>query len=320
MKHEEFLQKYCTKLNNEQLTAVQSVEGPTLLLAVPGSGKTTVLVTRLGYMLYVKGINPDNILTVTYTTAATSDMKQRFAKLFVQEPSSYADRMEFRTINGICVKILEFYCEKYGKTMDTLITDEQESIRIFRDIYLRHNSDYPTESDISEMRTLITYCKNMCLTDDEIAELGEKEKVKLSEYYRDYTNVLKTNKLMDYDDQLKNAYIVLKKLPQVLEHFRNKYRYICVDESQDTSKIQHMIIQLLAGPDGNLFMVGDEDQSIYGFRAAYPEALLDFEKNYRNATTLVMHTNYRSGKRIVAAADSFINHNRLRHRKNMEAS
>ena len=319
MREEAFLEKYCSKLNNEQLKAVQSVDGPTLLLAVPGSGKTTVLVTRLGYMVQCKGISPDNILTVTYTTAATRDMKRRYESLFSKEPENYADRLEFRTINSLCVAILMRYCSVYGKTMDELITDK-DAIGICTGIYRKYNQDYPTESDISQMRTLISYAKNMRLSEEEIKQLGEKERIQLWEYYQDYKSALKARKLMDYDDQLTGALAVLNQLPDICKFYQDKYKYICVDESQDTSKIQHIIIAKLVGNNGNLFMVGDEDQSIYGFRAAFPEALLSFDKNYKNSTTLVMKTNYRSGKRIVDAAEYFIKHNRLRHNKGMVAS
>ncbi len=319
MREEEFLEKYCSKLNSEQLKAVQSVDGHTLLLAVPGSGKTTVLVTRLGYMVQCKGISPDNILTVTYTTAATRDMKHRYESLFSNESDNYAERLEFRTINSLCLSILNRYCNLHGKTMDELITDK-DAVGICTGIYRKYNQDYPTESDISQMRTLISYVKNMRLSEDEIKQLGEKERIQLWEYYQDYKNALKKRKLMDYDDQLTGALAVLTQSPDICKYYQDKYKYICVDESQDTSKIQHIIIAKLVGNDGNLFMVGDEDQSIYGFRAAFPEALLAFDKNYKNATTLVMKTNYRSGTKIVDAAEYFIKHNRLRHNKRMVAS
>ncbi len=217
------------------------------------------------------------------------------------------------------LSILKRYCNLHGKTMDELITDK-DAVGICTGIYRKYNQDYPTESDISQMRTLISYVKNMRLSEDEIKQLGEKERIQLWEYYQDYKNALKKRKLMDYDDQLTGALAVLTQLPDICKYYQDKYKYICVDESQDTSKIQHIIIAKLVGNTGNLFMVGDEDQSIYGFRAAFPEALLSFDKNYKNSTTLVMKTNYRSGKMIVDAAEYFIKHNRLRHNKGMIAS
>ena len=179
--------------------------------------------------------------------------------------------------------------------------------------------EYPTESDVRTARTWITYCKNMMLENDEIMEIGEREDLPLLEIFERYNQVLRSNRLMDYDDQMIYAYEMLLRDFSLLEYYRNRFRYICVDEAQDTSRIQHEIIALLAGVNGNLFMVGDEDQSIYGFRAAYPEALLNFEKTHSKAKVLVMNLNYRSNATIVRMADRFIQSNEFRHKKNMQA-
>ena len=312
-----FLTNYTSHLNANQLRAVQTVNGPVLLLAVPGSGKTTVLVTRLGYMLQCEGISPENILTLTYTVAATHDMERRFEAIFGTE---YRERLEFRTINGICAKVIARYGQMIGRAPFELVTDEKAVGRIFSTILAENLSEYPTESDVKGARTLVTYCKNMLLSEDEIAKLGEEEGLPLLEIYTQYNAYLKQNKLMDYDDQMVYAYRLLQSSPKLLQFYRNKYRYICVDEAQDTSKIQHMIIGLLAGENGNLFMVGDEDQSIYGFRAAYPEALLHFEKDHPTAQVIVMDRNYRSNAKIVLAADKLIQHNKERHPKHMVAT
>jgi len=313
----EFLDRYTRQLNEQQLEAVQTVEGPVLLLAVPGSGKTTVLVNRLGYMIYCKGIAPENILTLTYTVAATKDMAARFNNIFGEELS---DRLEFRTINGICAKIIAYYGRMIGKTSFELCSDEKFTGQLLTNIYLNVEKDYPTESDIKNLRTLITYCKNMYLAPDEIKKLGKDNDIALYRIYELYNTKLKEQSLMDYDDQMLYAYKILKGSQVTLKHFQEIYRYICVDEAQDTSKIQHMIISLLAGANGNLFMVGDEDQSIYGFRAAYPDALLNFEKEHTGAKVLVMDKNYRSNARIVEAADIFIQHNKERHAKHICAT
>lgn len=317
MTDQEFIEKYSSKLNDQQLEAVRTIDGPVLLLAVPGSGKTTVLVNRLGYMLYVKKIPSENILTLTYTVAATKDMAERFERLF---GGGFASSLEFRTINGICAKIISHYGRLIGKTSFDLVTDDKDTGKMLTDIYVKFMEEYPTESDIKSVRTLITYCKNMCLTESEIKEIGENENLRLYEIFEAYNRGLKARSLMDYDDQMIYAYRMLKSSPELLEFYRNRYRYICVDEAQDTSKIQHMIIALLAGENGNLFMVGDEDQSIYGFRAAYPEALLNFEKDHRGAKVLVMDKNYRSNANIVALADKFIQKNFSRHEKHMHAT
>ncbi|MCR4832540.1 MAG: ATP-dependent helicase [Butyrivibrio sp.] len=317
MLEQDFLQKYCDKLNTQQLAAVKSVDGPVLLLAVPGSGKTTTLVNRLGYMIYVRNIQPENILTLTYTVAATRDMASRYASVFGQEE---LDGLQFRTINGICAKIISEYGRRIGKKAFDLVTEDNQTAKLLSDIYVKYMGEYPTESDIKNVRTLITYAKNMMLGSEEIKKLGKDLKLELLPIYNDYNKALRSSSLMDYDDQMVYALKMLQSSKELLEFYQDQYRYICVDEAQDTSKIQHMIISLLAGSRGNLFMVGDEDQSIYGFRAAFPDALLNFEKDHPGAQVLVMDKNYRSNAKIVEAADYFIQHNRDRHPKHIVAS
>lgn len=313
---QEFITKFNVKLNKQQLEAVQSVEKPTLLLAVPGSGKTTVLVTRLGYMIYCLGIRPEEILTVTYTVAATNDMRKRFASIFGDE---LAARLEFRTINGICAKIIG-YCEIcVGKKAFDLLTDEGYKTKLLSAIYTELVHQYPTESDLKNISTLITYIKNMQLSKEEIDKAGNEQDIPLLKIYSAYCDEMKKQSLMDYDDQMVYALTMLKVSPQILEYFQEMYKYICVDEAQDTSKIQHQIIALLASKYKKVFMVGDEDQSIYGFRAAYPEALLSFEKNYKDANVLLMEENFRSNAKIVYAANKFIQKNKFRHEKHMKA-
>ena len=310
-------------LNAQQSEAVKTVEGPVLLLAVPGSGKTTVLVLRLGYMILNCGIAPENILTVTYTVAATQDMAKRFAGYFGGE---LAARLEFRTINGICAKIIAYYSRAIGKKPFELVTDEKSTAGILTQIYQQVEQNWPTEADLRNVRTLITYIKNQMLTEKEIKALSKQKgsplraadcDINIAAIYERYNRWLREQHLMDYDDQMVYALTILRKVPQVLEHFQEQYRYICVDEAQDTSRIQHTIIALLASKFDNLFMVGDEDQSIYGFRAACPEALINFEKEHSGAKVLLMEQNYRSGSGIVRAADRFIQKNTLRHAKHM---
>lgn len=317
MEWQEFERKFPQKLNEQQKEAVQSVEGPVLLLAVPGSGKTTVLVTRLGYMIYAKGIAPEKILTVTYTVAATEDMAARFASQF---GTDMADRLTFKTINGICAGIIHTYGRKTGRTPFALLNDEKVIADTLAKIYQKTERTYATESDLQTVRTLITYIKNSMLTETEIRELDKTADMKISAIYKEYNTWLREQKLMDYDDQMVYAYTMLQRFPELLRLYRDKFPYLCVDEAQDTSKIQHAIIALLASKTENLFMVGDEDQSIYGFRAAYPEALLSFEKNHPGAKVLLMEENFRSGAGIVKAADTFIQKNTLRHKKHMRAT
>ena len=313
----EFVNTFPIQLNQQQQEAVQSTEGAVLLLAVPGSGKTTVLVTRLGYMIYCRNIHPESILTVTYTVVATKDMSKRFADRFGEE---MAEKLEFRTINGICAKIIQYYGRKIGKTPFELVKEEKNTTGMLVKICQEHGMGYPTESDLKNVRTMITYIKNMLLNDKEIQKLEEESDIRIRGIYQAYCSQMREKKWMDYDDQMLYAYKMLRMDSRLLEHFQNLYPYICVDEAQDTSKIQHAIIALLAAKSENLFMVGDEDQSIYGFRAAYPEALLDFEKDHPGARVLLMEENFRSNAKIVSAAAKFIQKNTMRHEKHMKAA
>ena len=315
MQKETFIKQYAAGLNPQQLAAVQAVHGPVLLLAVPGSGKTTVLVTRLGYMVLCCDVPPAQILTMTYTVAATHEMRGRFAARFGAE---LAGQMTFRTINGLSAVILQYYSRVYGRRQPELLTNEGDITRMLTDIWQQVNREFPTESTLKELRTAITYIKNMALADEEIEGL-ETDLANLPELYRRYQAALKRAGQMDYDDQMVFALQILRAAPPVLAYFQQRYKYFCVDESQDTSKIQHEIIRLLAGRSLNLFMVGDEDQSIYGFRAAEPSALLHFEQDYPGAKVLLLERNYRSTARIVQAADAFIRQNQHRRDKHMVA-
>ena len=316
MQKETFIEQYAAGLNPQQLAAVQAVHGPVLLLAVPGSGKTTVLVTRLGYMVLCCDVPPAQILTMTYTVAATHEMRGRFAARFGAE---LAGQMTFRTINGLSAVILQYYSRVYGRRQPELLTNEGDITRMLTDIWQQVNREFPTESTLKELRTAITYIKNMALTDEEIEGL-ETDLASLPELYRRYQAALKRAGQMDYDDQMVFALQILRAAPPVLAYFQQRYKYFCVDESQDTSKIQHEIIRLLAGRSLNLFMVGDEDQSIYGFRAAYPQALMDFEQVYPGAQVLLMEENYRSSEEIVAAANAFVARSRYRRPKTLRAT
>lgn len=312
-----FINKFPIRLNAQQRSAVQAVEGAVLLLAVPGSGKTTVLVARLGYMIYCCGIKPENILTLTYTVAAAKDMRERFSSFFGAELGA---GMKFRTINSICAGIINYYGKQLGKKVYELLSDEKVILGILSSIYQKIENEYPTQSDLKEIRKLITYIKNMMLSEDEIKVLEKDAGVHLLEIYKAYRGEMRSRRQMDFDDQMIYAFHLLKSNEQLLSYFQNLYPYICVDEAQDTSKIQHEIIALLASRSENIFMVGDEDQSIYGFRAAYPEALLSFEKDHPNAKVLLMEENFRSNANIVEAADRFIQKNTLRHEKHMKAA
>ena len=313
----EFIKQTGLELNGQQMEAVTHTDGHVLLLAVPGSGKTVSLVTRIGYMIMCCGIDPSSILTLTYTVAAANDMRQRYARLF---GAAQASRLEFRTINGICSKIIQKAAERYGKEPFRLISDEKETAPLLASIYRDIEGRTATEGDIKSLRSYIAYIKNMMLDTEEERSFDEKNEYSIAAVRKAYDKALRAAGCMDYDDQMRYALNMLKADQGLLKYYHNMYRYICVDEAQDTSKIQHEIIRLLAEGSGNLFMVGDEDQSIYGFRAAWPEALLEFSRQYEDASLLLMETNYRSSVDIVEAADAFIAKNAKRHAKHMKAA
>ena len=312
-----FQDEFPIKLNEQQQEAIKTINGPVLLLAVPGSGKTTVLVARLGYMILCNNIMPEDVLTVTYTVAATRDMSERFASFFGDE---LANRLQFKTINAVCAGIVNYYTRAREADPFELVSDEKMIMGVLAHIYQDVVQEYPADSDLKAVRTLISYIKNMMLTDEEIVRLDAENGIEISKMYSKYQEWMKKNNYIDFDDQLVYAYKLLSDNPWLLEKYQRRYQYICVDEAQDTSRIQHVIIALLASKAENLFMVGDEDQSIYGFRAAYPQALLEFEKDHAGAKVLLMEDNFRSNANIVIAADRFIQSNTLRHKKQMRAT
>jgi DNA helicase II / ATP-dependent DNA helicase PcrA len=314
---EEFKKQFAIELNSSQEKAVQTGDGASLILAVPGSGKTTVIITRIAYLIYVKKIEPKKILTITYTVSATREMKERFHKNFGFSGIKGETCPEFRTINGISQKILHYFGSLTGKKPYELIG--KDSITIIKQVFLNITGNYATEYDLKTIQTGITYVKNMGFTNSEIEEL-EMEQEHFYEIYQEYQKELKLRRRMDYDDQMVYALQILKLYPDVLENFQNHYSYLCVDEAQDTSKIQHDIIHLLSVKGQQLFMVGDEDQSIYGFRAAYPKVLYEFESIYPGSKIFLMEENYRSNWELVQRADGFIQGNKNRHPKRMTAA
>lgn len=310
MTPEEFSAQYMAHFSQQQKAAVQAVNGAVLLLAVPGSGKTTVLVTRLGYLALCCGVDPGSILVMTYTVAATQELRARFAALF---PQLSGRTPQFRTINGLSAKIIES-CSRLRGPAFTLQENECELAALVGRICLELHGEYPTDATVREIRTAITYCKNMMLGADEIRAQHFDVPGFFTIYTR-YCQALRAARQMDYDDQMTYALAILRKHPDVLAQFQTQYPHLCVDESQDTSRVQHAIIRLLAEKTGDLFLVGDEDQSIYGFRAAWPEALLQFPQTYPGAKLLFMEENYRSTPQILQAANAFIAKNRSRYPK-----
>ncbi|MFR6186817.1 MAG: ATP-dependent helicase [Lawsonibacter sp.] len=315
MEFSQWKERYSLSLDEQQEQAVQAVDGPVLLLAVPGSGKTTVLVSRVGYLCLARGIPPEQILTMTCTVAAARDMRTRFTALFGEQA---AQRLEFRTINGVCSQIIRTYERRLGRTAFTLLEDAGQRGALLGELYRAQTGEFAAESTVKALMTAVTYAKNQMLTGEELAQV-QVEGVEFSKIFRDYEQALRQSRRMDYDDQMVYALRILRQHPRILEEFQGRFRYFCVDEAQDTSRIQHRIIRMLAGQSQNLFLVGDEDQSIYGFRAADPSALVRFPEDWPGARVLRLEQNYRSTREIVAAADRFIQKNTSRLPKHMRA-
>ena len=206
---DDFERSYISPLNQQQREVVYATEGAVLLLAVPGSGKTTVLVTRLGYMVYCRGVAPENVLTMTYTVAATGDMKRRFASLFGSE---YASRLEFRTINGVSSKIIRYYGRYYNRRTFSLLDDNNELNQIVRGIYQDINGEYAEISAVKDIRTAIAFVKNMMLTNEEVSRMDFGIR-NFPEIYRRYQAELERRRRMDYDDQIRYAKMILEKSP-----------------------------------------------------------------------------------------------------------
>lgn len=307
-----FKEEYNIALNAQQERAVQTISGANLLLAVPGSGKTTVLVSRIGFMVICKNISPQSILALTYTTKAADEMKTRAVKQFGND----VGRVVFKTINAFAYEVLKYYeGTQYAKSKMFDIISEANRTQLLRNIFRELNPDeeYPTEEDIKQLGVDITRKKNGVDLDEMKSVIPNFDKI-----YTEYNNQLKNSKLMDYDDQNRYALFVLNRYSDILHYFKSRYQYICVDEAQDTSKCQHDLIRVMSGD--NIFMVGDEDQSIYSFRGAFPRALTDFEMTYRNPYILRMEMNYRSHSEITEFANRFVARNTMRHPKSMTAN
>ena len=307
-----FKEKYGINLNSQQERAVQAVNGANLLLAVPGSGKTTVLVARLGYMILCRKIPPERILAMTFSKQAARDMRSRFQSVFGTE---LGEKIQFRTIHSLANGILSEYERYSGRKKPELLDDNRT---VITQLLREYQHDYPSDSEIAEMIAAITNIKNLSIPTLEISKQGFATK-DIEKIYNLYQKKLSERRQMDFDDQVGYAVRILKGCPSLLQLYHQKYPYICIDEAQDTSKSQHELLRLLVGNRGNIFMVGDEDQSIYRFRGAYPQALLDFKDTYPNPYILRIEKNYRSTPQIVDAAAGFISHNQNRYPKEMTA-
>lgn len=303
-------------LSKEQKKAINHIKGPALVLAVPGAGKTTVLIHRTGNLILNHGISPENILSITFSRASANDMKNRFNKI-------YGDishiPVHFSTIHSFSFSLIREYAYR-NRLQYTLIEDNKKEFNkynILKRIYYSINKDYITEEKLETLVNSIGYIKNMLISPEEFVNMFNIDIYKFVDIYNFYEKYKRANNLIDFDDMLTIALEILKKDNYLLNKYRNRYNFIQVDEGQDTSKIQMEIIKILSSPKNNLFIVADDDQSIYGFRGAYPKGLFDFNTVYKNSKIYYMEENYRSSRNIVSICNKFIKQNTLRYDKNI---
>lgn len=297
----------------QQHAAVLSGGRPVLLLAVPGAGKTTVLVTHIAHMIACRGVPPAEILTVTFNREAARDMEARFRRLF----EGMMPVPRFQTIHSFCYQVVLNKCRRDAirppRLLETVLGAKVN--RLFSELFRKFNSGSPSQEEIEDIKQAVGYVKNMMLEEDQIKELDVCGR--FYDIYCGYEKYKRETGLIDFDDMLTLAYEYLCCDKALLDRVRNCYRYFHVDEAQDTSKIQHEIIGVIAGGSRQLFMVGDEDQSIYGFRGAFPEALLRFPKDYPDGVILKMERNFRSTDAVIRDASTLISHNQKRYDKRM---
>lgn len=304
-----FLARHGLALNAQQMAAAARVDGPTLLLAVPGSGKTTVIICRLAYMIQACGIPAEHILSLTFSRAGAADLSNRYHRLF----GDAGGGTRFSTIHSFALRVIRTYERRYRRRAFEVLDQTQP---VLREIYKQIHGTFPTDADMADIESALTLARNQMLNEEAIAALMP-EAVHFPQILARYEAAKKWRRVMDFDDILRYAYSLMKKYPTLRAVFARRYRYINLDEAQDTSPLQWAILRLLTGPNGHFFVVGDEDQSIYGFRGASPEMLLHFKDHYPQAKVLLMETNHRSTAELVAASDRFIALNRARTPKHM---
>lgn len=294
--------------NRAQIQAIDHFEGPALVLAGPGSGKTTVITHRVGRLLD-RGVMPGNILVVTFTKMAANEMKQRFLKLQGLESTA----VTFGTFHAVFFTILK---HAYNYTAANIIHGEQQR-DIVKGCLARLKYECEDENEcISGILAEISLIKSQRLQPENYYSINCPEDI-FRTVFKAYDSTLKHSGLIDFDDMLVYCYELFSVRKDILAAWQNKFRYILVDEFQDINRIQYEIVKMLAGDTANLFVVGDDDQSIYGFRGAKPEIMFDFKKDYKAANQILLDCNYRSTDNIVKAGQAVIGENKKRFKKNI---
>ena len=300
-------------LNKEQREAVETVDGPLLVLAGAGSGKTRVLTYRIANLIENHGVAPWSILALTFTNKAAKEMKERTDKLIGIEDSD----MWVTTFHSFCVRVLRIDIDRLGYDSRFVIYDEQDQNGIIKDIVSPQIFDEKRMSN-GLVRSMISQAKNSGESPERfLLDSGTGMDDKLVEIYRAYQKKLKSSNALDFDDLLIKTVELFETCPDVLEKYRKKFRFVLVDEYQDTNAPQYRIIKLICGEHRNICVVGDDDQSIYGWRGADIRNILDFEKDFPGAKVIRLEQNYRSTKAILDCANSVITHNMGRKSKKL---
>ncbi len=298
-------------LNDKQKEATEWTDGPLLVLAGAGSGKTRVLTTRLAYLVNEKGINPYNILAITFTNKAAKEMKERTRKML----GSCAYQMQISTFHSLGVLLVRENYEKLGFDKNFTILDSDDSLTIIKKILKDMNLD-PKVYNPRAIRNKISSAKNELMDSNYYSRFAnsEYEEIVLSVFRKYEEKVLKNNSV-DFDDLLLLPIKLFKKYPEILEKYQDRFKYILVDEYQDTNEAQYVLIKMLSKKYKNICVVGDLDQSIYGFRGANFRNILNFEKDYPDAKVILLEENYRSTGNILNVANDIIKHNKQRKEK-----
>lgn len=303
------MENYLDKLNDKQREAVTTIDGPLLVLAGAGSGKTTVLANRIAYILQNTYARPWNILAITFTNKAANEMKERIERLI----GPGAKEMWIGTFHSICVKILRTCIDRIGYGSDFVIYDSADSRTLMKECLRELDIDekvFPVRGVLS----IISKAKNNLIDPERYEQMRGKDMRSevVSRLYTLYQKKLKSNNALDFDDIIRFTVDILSENEDVADKYQARFQYILVDEYQDTNNTQYALINLLAQGYGNICVVGDDDQSIYKFRGANVNNILDFEKDYKDSKKIMLEQNYRSTSNILNAANAVIAHNSKR--------
>jgi len=305
---------YLNGLNDRQREAVLHTDGPLLILAGAGSGKTKVVTHKIAYLIEEKGIFPGNILAITFTNKAANEMKERVSKLL----STDVDSMWMGTFHSICVRILRRDIDKIGYNRSFTIYDRDDQLTLIKECIKERNLDKDTYKEASVLAQ-ISKLKDAMTDSDKFINQNYKDFYlrNIGELYALYQEKLKQYNALDFDDLIIKTVQLLKSNSDIIDYYQRKFKYVFVDEYQDTNKIQYELIRLLSDKYKNICVVGDGDQSIYGWRGADITNILNFEKDFQNSTTIMLEQNYRSTQNILKLANIVIKNNSERKDKNL---